>query len=119
MSAVKIGGQILDRDRSRERQVLQHDEKSEERESAESAARDQEGVIVPLPIEPPARDLDRANHSRNEATKEDDLHRRDAIELFHEDVHGRKCERGDEHIGDSATGQVRIRRESLIRLAHS
>ncbi len=95
-------GEILDRDRGREMHVLHGDEEGEEGERAESAARDEQGVIVPFPIESPACDLDSADHPRDEATEENDFHRRDAIELLHEDVHGREGECREEHVAHGA-----------------
>ncbi len=96
--------------------VLEGEEEAEEGERAEGAARDEEGVVIALPGELPARDLDPADDPGAEATEEDDLHRRDAIELFHEDVHGREGESGDEHVCDAAIESARAGRSAGRRM---
>ena len=111
MSAVKIGERYWIVTAVARVHALQGDEKGEEGERAEGAARNQERVIVAFPIELSARYRHATDQPRDEATEEDDLHRRDAIELFHEDVHDRKGQRRQKHVGHAAAEQARIARK--------
>ena len=94
---------ILNRNRRCQGHALQGDEKGEERQGAKGAARDEKGMIITLPIHPSTSDLQAADQSRNQAAKEDNLHRRNAIELFDEDIHDRKGEGGQQHVACPAT----------------
>ena len=55
-----------------------------------------------------ARDLHSADQTRNEAAKENNLHRRDTLELFDKDIHDRKGERGQEHVSHPLPQAARI-----------
>ena len=112
------GRQILDGDCGGQVHVLQGHEEAKERERAEGAARNEQRVVVSFPIELPARDRDAADDSRDEATKEDNLHRRNATELFHEDVHDREGECGQKHVGHAPAEQARSTGCGLSRLMH-
>ena len=84
-------------------------------ERAEGAARDEESVVIAFPVELPTRDFHSTDQSGNEATEKDDLHRRNAIELFDENVHAREGESGHEHVGHATAEQGRT---GLSRLMH-